>query len=93
MNLVPIVQQGLSEPIDVSAEGANQQYFSEPYLFRDRAEIEGHWQLNAACRWLPPTAQDSETTDREIEYHPPWPFVGTPSQKADFELAGPPVSG
>ena len=94
MNLVPIVLQGLSEPIDVGAVRANQQSFSKSHLARILAEVEGNWQLNAPRRGLPPTAQNSEATDREIEYHPPLgPFVGAPSQKVDSERAGPPVSG
>ncbi len=90
---VKLVLNGVPEPIDVGAVGANQQSSSKSHLARILAEVEGNWQLNAPRRGLPPTAQNSEATDREIEYDPPWPFVGAPSQKVDSERAGPPVSG
>jgi len=93
VNLVPMILQGLYEPIDVGAVGANQQSFAKSHLARILAEVEGNWQLNAPRRGLPPTAQNGEATDREIEYHPPWPFEGAPSQKVDSEPAGPSVSG
>ena len=93
VNPIELLLKGMLEPSDVGTVGANHQFFPEPQLPRILAEVEGHRQLNAPRRALPPTAQNSETPDREIEYHPPWPFVRAPSQKMYPECAGPPVPG
>jgi hypothetical protein len=92
VQLTPLVLQRLSQTIDMRTERTNDHFLPVAHSSWIAVEEERNRQLDAPGRGLPPTTLDDKTANREIEHHPPRPFVSTHPEEANSEPTGSSVS-